>query len=41
MDTVGKDAKKIKEYIQNQLKEEQLNGQLTIDDLDPFKSGKK
>jgi putative transposase len=40
VDTAGKDAKKIKAYIQNQLKEDQLNGQLTIDDIDPFKGSK-
>ncbi len=41
VDTVGKDAKKIKEYIQKQLKEDELNGQLTIEDADPFTGGKK
>lgn len=41
VDTAGKDAKKIKAYIQNQLKEDQLNGQLTIDDIDPFKGSKQ
>ena len=41
VDTAGKDAKKIKEYIQNQLKEDQLNGQLTIEDDSPFTGGKK
>jgi putative transposase len=41
VDTAGKDAKKIKEYIQNQLKEDQLNGQLAIEDDSPFTGGKK
>ena len=37
VDTVGKNTKKIKEYIANQLKNDQLNGQLTIEGIDPFK----
>ena len=37
MDTVGKNTKKIKEYIANQLKEDRLGDQLTMDDIDPFK----
>lgn len=40
VDTAGKDAKKIKEYIQKQLKEDQLGQQLTMDDLDPFTGSK-
>ncbi len=37
VDTVGKNAKKIEEYIRNQLKEDQAAVQLTIDfDGDPF-----
>ena len=40
VDTVGKNTKKIKEYIANQLREDQLSEQLTIDDLDPFTGGK-
>ena len=40
VDTVGKDAKKIKEYIQKQLKEDQLGEQLTMDNQDPFTGGK-
>ena len=40
VDTVGKDAKKIKEYIQKQLKEDQLNEQLTLDVEDPFTGSK-
>ena len=30
-------TKKIKEYIANQLKEDQLSGQMTMEDFDPFK----
>jgi putative transposase len=41
VDTVGKDAKKIKEYIQNQLKEDELSGQLMIEDVNLFTGGKK
>ena len=37
VDTVGKNTKKIKEYIANQLKEDRLGDQLTMDDIDPFK----
>lgn len=40
VDTAGKDEKKIKEYIQNQLKEDQISQLLTIDDLDPFTGSK-
>jgi putative transposase len=40
VDTAGKDAKKIKEYIQNQLKEDQLGGQLTMEEKDPFTGSK-
>ncbi len=36
VDTARKNAKKIKEYIQNQFKEDKLNGQLTLDFGDPF-----
>ena len=36
VDTVGKDTKKIKEYIANQLREDQLGEQLTLNDFDPF-----
>ena len=35
-DTAGKNARKIAEYIQNQLKENALSGQLTPDLSDPF-----
>lgn len=37
VDTVGKNTKNIKEYIANQLKNDQLNEQLTIEQIDPFK----
>ncbi len=37
VDTVGKNTKKIQEYIANQLKEDRLNGQLTMEEIDPFK----
>lgn len=40
VDTVVKNTAKIKEYIEHQLKEDQLGGQLTMDDIDPFKSSK-
>ena len=33
VDTVGKNTKKIKEYIVNQLKEDQLSHQMTFEDL--------
>ena len=37
VDTVGKNTKKIAEYIRNQLKEDKINCQLSIDfDEDPF-----
>ena len=41
VDTAGKDAKKIKEYIQRQLKEDELSGQLMIEDVNPFTGSKK
>jgi putative transposase len=37
VDTVGKNTKKIAEYIQNQLKEEREYDQLSMDFEDPFK----
>lgn len=37
VDTVGKNTKKIKEYIANQLKEDQASEQLAFDMDDPFK----
>src|SRR5512138_2965266 len=37
VDTVGKNAKKIAEYIRNQLQEDKLNDQLTLKEyIDPF-----
>ena len=41
VDTAGKNAKKIEEYIKNQLKEDEVNGQMTIFDFDPFTDSKK
>ena len=37
VDTAGKDAKKIEEYINNQLKEDEMNEQLVMDNFDPFR----
>ena len=36
----GKDTKKIQTYIQNQLKEDELSGQLTLEEADPFTGSK-
>ena len=37
VDTVGKNAKKIQEYIQNQLEEDKVNDQITLKEyMDPF-----
>ena len=37
VDTVGKNAKKIQEYINNQIKEDQISDQLTLKEyVDPF-----
>ena len=41
VDTVGKNTKKIKEYIQNQLKEDQIAEQLQLEFEDPFTGNKK
>lgn len=42
VDTAGKNAKKIAEYIQNQLKEDQIAEQLTMKEyIDPFKATKE
>ena len=41
VDTVGKNTKKIKEYIANQLKEDHMSEQLTLDKVDPFTGNKK
>ena len=41
VDTAGKDAKKIAEYIQNQLKEDQLEDQMTLKEyIGPFTDSK-
>ena len=40
VDTVGKNTARIAEYIQNQLKEDQLGEQLTMAGTGPFKGGK-
>ena len=45
VDTVGKDKKKIAEYIKHQLDEDRLGEQMTMlgkddDPFDPFKGGK-
>jgi len=40
VDTAGKDAKRIQEYIINQLKQDEMNEQLVMD-VDPFTGGKK
>ncbi len=40
VDTVGKNAKKIAAYIQNQLKEDETAGQLTLEDINPFTGSK-
>ena len=37
VDTVGKNTKKIQEYIQNQLTQDKPSEQLTFDTTDPFK----
>ena len=41
MDTVGKNTRKIQEYIQNQLKEDQVAKQLQLEFEDPFTGNKK
>lgn len=41
VDTAGKNTKKIAEYIQNQLKEDELHDQLTLKEyIDPFTGSK-
>ena len=40
VDTVGKNTKAIKEYIQNQLKEDAELDQMTMEDADPFTGSK-
>ena len=41
VDTVGKNEVAIKKYIENQLKEDRLSEQLTLDKIDPFMGCKK
>ena len=42
MDTVGKNAKMIEEYIQNQLKEDLASDQITLKEyIDPFTGSKR
>lgn len=41
VDTVGKNMKKITEYIQNQLKEDQVAEQLELEFEDPFTGKQK
>ena len=41
VDTAGKNTKKIQDYIQNQLKEDQISDQITLKEYeDPFTGGK-
>ena len=40
VETAGKNAVKIKEYIKNQLKEDELGEQLTFNNTDPFMGSK-
>lgn len=40
VDTAGKNEVKIKEYIKNQLKEDELGEQLTFNNTDPFMGSK-
>ena len=41
VDTAGKNANVIRKYIDNQLYEDRLAEQLTIDKIDPFTGSKK
>lgn len=41
VDTVGKNTRKIQEYIQNQLKEDQVAEQLELELEDPFTGKRK
>ena len=41
VDTVGKNTKKIQEYIKNQLKEDQIAEQLQLEFEDPFTGNRK
>ncbi len=40
VDTAGKNARKIEEYIRNQLKQDELGEQLTFNTIDPFTGSK-
>ena len=40
VDTVGKNTEAIKQYIENQLREDMLNDQLTLEEASPF-TGRK
>ena len=41
VDTEVKNTKKISEYIQNQLREDEMSEQLTLDFEDPFTGNKR
>ena len=41
VDTTGKNTSKIKEYIANQIKEDQIAEQLTLENIDPFTGSRK
>lgn len=41
VDTVGKNEIAIRKYIENQLKEDRMTEQLTLDKIDPFTGSKK
>lgn len=41
VDTVGKNENAINKYIENQLKEDYMSEQLTLDKIDPFTGSKK
>ena len=41
MDTVGKNEVVIRKYTENQLKEDRMSEQLTLDKIDPFMGSKK
>ena len=41
VDTVGKNENAIRTYIENQLKEDRMSEQLTLDKIDPFTGSRK
>ena len=41
VDTVGKNKIAIRKYIDNQLKEDHMSEQLTLDKIDPFTGNRK